>query len=654
MSQFFTTFEYLQSPVWVFDIENKAIIWANSAALPLWEAESLSELRSRDLGQDMSDAVEATLNDYLQMFKRGESLKLWWSYSPKSKVKNALCHFSGIPSEDGRIAMLVHVISEEASLRRELAFSDGSNLALLFSSEGQLLSANRAFIHAFGEQLDSLATFVGDIKLAEKWLHDASEGQVVNHRKLCWTGRNYDWFSIDGKWLADKQQLLLSLVNISQEKEQLKQAKYQSEHDYLTGLLNRRGMITAIHASQHSSQPYTLLFLDVDGFKLINDTYGHAIGDKMLRAIAIRLSEIVKFNGLLARFGGDEFIIQIDHRQVEDPAQFARKLITNLNKPFHLKEVGELSIGCSIGMASFPNDAKKIETLITQADMAMHRAKLRGRNRCHHFSPEMAEDLYRKMTLRHHLTLAMDAEAFELYYQPIVDLKNNRLGGFEALIRWYDEDLGQVAPSEFIPLAEETGQIVPLGKWTLKQACMQLSHWNKTYGKRFTVSVNLSRAQLHASLATYIGTLLEHYDINASQLALELTESAMLQEYDDAKQCLVDLAELGIELHLDDFGTGYSSLSQLQNLPITMVKLDQSFVQANNQSSRAIVEATCAICDKLNLKLVAEGVETPEQLEYIQQCEFDYCQGYYLGKPMPAHELEQRQFNLFNIIPKAS
>lgn len=179
--------------------------------------------------------------------------------------------------------------------------------------------------------------------------------------------------------------------------------------------------------NQHSQHPYSLLFLDIDGFKLVNDTYGHAIGDKLLRAIAIRLQEEVKFKGLLARFGGDEFIVQAEHRNIENSAMFAKQLIKALNRPFHLKEVGELSIGCSIGTSDYPTDAKDIETLVTQADMAMHRAKLRGRNRSHHFSPDMADALYRKMTLRHHLTLALEAEAFELYYQPIVDMNSKSL-----------------------------------------------------------------------------------------------------------------------------------------------------------------------------------------------------------------------------------
>ena len=653
MNQNFSLYEFLQTPVWIFDIHQKRILWANSASLSLWEAKSTDELTARDLSLDMSEAVDAILDGYLSRFQQGEKIKTWWYFSPNNVIKKALCYFSGMPGPDGNTAMLVEVIAEEASLRRELAFSGSSNLALLFDESGSLISANNSFTHSFGEDLQDLASFLGDALLADKWLTTARSEGVLKTKRLCWTGKSHHWLNIDGKWLSDKHQLLLSLINISQEKEQLHKAKYNAEHDFLTGLLNRRGITNAIVENQHSQHPYSLLFLDIDGFKLVNDTYGHAIGDKLLRAIAIRLQEEVKFKGLLARFGGDEFIVQAEHRNIENSAMFAKQLIKALNRPFHLKEVGELSIGCSIGTSDYPTDAKDIETLVTQADMAMHRAKLRGRNRSHHFSPDMADALYRKMTLRHHLTLALEAEAFELYYQPIVDMKAKSLKGFEALIRWHDEELGQVSPGEFIPLAEETGQIVPLGKWILKTACKQLALWREKYGKSFIMSVNLSRAQLQSSLAPTIEGLLKHYQIPPSQLALELTESTMLQEYDEAKQCLDDLASLGLELYLDDFGTGYSSLSQLQDLPISTVKLDQSFVQGEHKGSQAIIEATQAICEKLALKVVAEGVETEAQLRYLQQCGFDFCQGYYLGRPLPAHEHEERNFSLLNTIPEA-
>ncbi|WP_283597549.1 putative bifunctional diguanylate cyclase/phosphodiesterase [Photobacterium phosphoreum] len=641
----FSPLHYLQNPIWVFDVDNKKILWANNKSLLLWEATSIEELLSRDLGQDMSAAAAATLLEYQQDFKLDKTIKTWWRFSPKKITKNMLCLFSGIPLNDGRTAMLVEVIADESSLRRDLAFYDCSNLALLFSDDGKFISANDSFSSNYGKHLIDLSEFVGDINIAQQWIDNAKKNNPFKCNRLCWTGQRHYWFDIEAKWLCDSSQLLLQLVNVTKDKEKINKEKYNSEHDFLTGLMNRRGVSAALKASHHHLAHYSLLFLDLDGFKLVNDSYGHAVGDKLLRAVAIRLLNVVKDKGLVARFGGDEFIIQIETRNYISIANFANQIIDTLNRPFHIKDIGELSISCSIGTSNYPNDANNFDQLVTQADMAMHCAKQRGRNCYYPFLQEMADALYRKMTLRHHLSQALENHDFELYYQPIINLENKKLKGFEALIRWHDESLGQVSPAEFIPLAEETGQIVPLGLWILHNACQQLAYWTQHYKQTFIISINLSRAQLQPNLADTIEQIINQYNVNPSQLALEITESAMLQDYSETKPCLDALAKMGIELYLDDFGTGYSSLSQLHDLPISTVKLDQSFVQGEHTSSKVIIEATKAICEKLNLRIVAEGVETQPQLDYITQCGFDYCQGYFFSKPMPVHELERKYFH---------
>ncbi len=641
----FSPLHYLQNPIWVFDVDNKKILWANDKSLRLWGAVSIEELLNRDFSQDMSAATIATLIEYQQTIKLNKVIKTWWHFNPKKITKNMLCLFSEIPLDDGRIAMLIEVIADESSLRRDLAFSDCSNLALLFASDGNFISANNAFSNNYGDHLIDLSEFTGDTNLSLQWLEDAKKNNHFKCNRLCWTGQRHHWFDIEAKWLNDNSQLLLQLVNITKDKEKLNKEKYNAEHDFLTGLMNRRGISAALKASHHHLSHYNLLFLDLDGFKLVNDSYGHAAGDKLLRAVAIRLLNVVKDRGLVARFGGDEFIIQIEKRNYTTIANFANQIIETLNRPFHIKDIGELSISCSIGTSSYPDDANNFDTLVTQADMAMHRAKQRGRNCYYPFLQEMADALYRKMTLRHHLSQALENHDFELYYQPIINLENQQVKGFEALIRWHDESLGQVSPAEFIPLAEETGQIVPLGLWVLHHACQQLAYWTQHYKKSFIISINLSRAQLQPNLADTIQQIINQYNINPSQLALEITESAMLQDYCETKPCLDALAAMGIELYLDDFGTGYSSLSQLHELPISTVKLDQSFVRGEHTSSKVIIEATKAICDKLNLKIVAEGVEKQAQLDYIIQCGFDYCQGYFFSKPMPVHELEQKYFH---------
>lgn len=636
----YSPLNHLQSPIWIFDFDNKQIIWANDKALTLWESPSHEELLARNLGNDMSAAVAATLEEYREAFKQDKVIKTWWHLDPQTVGKNVLCIFSGITLPDGRLAMLVEAIANESNLRYELAFSDCSNLALLFDEQGKLISANNVFIKTYGDSLCNLASFIGDSHIAEQWISDARNSKNLRHSHLCWTGKKHIWFNIETKWLGDKSQLLLQLVNITKEKESLQRERYNAEHDFLTGLMNRRGISSALKASHHFSLPYHLLFLDLDSFKLINDTYGHAVGDKLLQSVAMRLLDIIKHRGLVARFGGDEFIIQIEDRYAPNLTQLTNEIISSLNRPFYIKNVGDITIGCSIGTAQYPKDADRFETLITQADMAMHCAKKLGRNCSYDFQPHIAQTLYRKNALRHHLSQALESKNFNLYYQPILDLKNKTLKGFEALIRWHDDALGHVSPAEFIPLAEETGQIVPLGSWVLRQACEQITQWNAQYQTAWIMSINLSRAQLKLSLINELRALIDEFDLNPAQIALEITESAMLQEFNEAKPCLDGIAALGFELYLDDFGTGYSSLSQLQNLPISTVKLDQSFVQDERDSGKAIVEATKAICNTLNLHIVAEGVETQAQLDYIQQCQFDYCQGYFYNKPQSVEDLE--------------
>lgn len=633
----------LSTPIWIFDLDKKRIHWANDKSLSIWNSPSLDELLQRDMGSDMSEAVAATLESYRRLFEKHQVIKTWWSLSPADTTKTLLCHFSGITLDDGRLAMLVEVLGDENTLKGDIALSNNSGLALLFNAKGELTSSNRTFDKRFGHTLPSLKAFTTDAEKAESWLSTVQRDKIFSEEWHCWTGTQYSWFQVQGVWLDKRQQLLLTLIDINEQKQQIADAKYQAEHDKLTGLLNRTGLTQTMLTLQNQHQPFSLLFIDLEGFKLINDGYGHDVGDKLLNQVAKRLTQKLFNKGHIARLGSDEFVVLIKTEQFKSPDRLAKLLIQTLNQPFNLPDIDPLSIGCSIGLAHYPVDALDIETLLAQADMAMYEAKQRGRNRCHHFSPEMAADLQRKMRLRHRLSCSIGTDQLQLHFQPIYDINSRVLKGFEALIRWNDEELGSVSPGEFIPLAEETGQIVPLGSWILRSACQQLNHWYKKHNARLMMSVNLSRTQLQTGLSTYIAELMNKYDILPEQLALELTESAMLKDFNEAKQCINELAELGLELYLDDFGTGYSSLSQLQDLPISTVKLDQSFVQQFDSSGKAIVEATQAICKSLSLKLIAEGVETSEQLEYLRQCNFHYCQGYFLGRPMSAESIDEQR-----------
>lgn len=639
--QNYLPFEHLKCPIWVYDIDHKLIVWANKSALPLWEADSFQELASRDLGQEMSKAIEATLEEYQRQFHLNQTIKTWWNFTPKHIAKRALCQFSGIPLPDGRTGMLVQVVAEEASLKHDLACSDGSNLSLLLDKTGTVVSVNTAFYQNYGKPFTHLIDFLGNEETVDLWLFSAMRGQELLEEVSCKIGGKIHYFDVQGKWLFDKSQLLLNLTCITRQKERLLLAKYNAEHDCLTELYNRRGITNLLGTSIDYRSPFELMFLDLDGFKLVNDTYGHSVGDQLLKQVGIRLKELLDDTCMIGRFGGDEFIVIAHACRNQNIPLLCSRIINALNKSFHIAGIGSLSVGCSIGTAHFPDNAMDQESLLKQAGMAMHMAKANGRNRYQTFTPDLANALHRKVDIRHRLAGAIENDDLTLHYQPIIHNKSNKITGFEALLRWKDKELGQIEPREFIGLAEETGQIVPLGRWVLNAALKQLAQWHKKYGQELTLSINISGKQIHSAFAEQLSAMLQFYQLPANKVALEITESAMIFKHGEVEQVLYDIAALGVELHLDDFGTGYSSLSMLHDLPISTVKLDRSFVHGSHQGSKAIVKATHAICEKLELKVVAEGVETESQKQFLINCGYQYFQGFLFGKPICSDLVEE-------------
>ncbi|WP_083700089.1 bifunctional diguanylate cyclase/phosphodiesterase [Shewanella sp. UCD-KL12] len=608
----------------------------------MWESSCTSELQQRDMGADMSAAVAATLENYHAKFLNGEVIKTWWRFSPKFKTKQAMCHFSGFPLPDGTIAMLVQVLGHESTMRRELAAVDCTNLSLLFSEQGDLLSANQAFTEKFGDELKNLTQFLGNRDKQRALISSVKKHIKVKLELECHTGSKKVWFRIEPIWQEDTSQLLLQLTDSTAQKKRFFQEQYNAEHDDLTQTYNRRGGIKQIQNLCNTQQAFSLFFLDIDGFKLINDTYGHSTGDQVLISVANRLLNTLSKDCVLARFGGDEFIILLSEKNYSPPDDFAASITHILTQPFYIDGIDQLSLSCSIGYSSFPLDTVDPEELIAQADMAMHHAKERGINQYQHFSEDIANALFLKTHIRQRLSQAIDNNSLQLYFQPIIATDTLVVVGFEALLRWNDAELGQVSPAEFIPIAEESGQILSIGQWVLAESIKQLRKWHRHYDPSLTMSINLSRKQLDKSLPKQVKLLCDKYQVPPKHIALEITESALMQNYKVGLKCLYELAAIGVHLYLDDFGTGYSSLGQLQNLPISTVKLDQSFVQSTEDGSHAIVEATKAICEKMGLTLVAEGVEEQGQLSYLQECKYEFAQGFLFSKPLPAEQIEEK------------
>ena len=438
------------------------------------------------------------------------------------------------------------------------------------------------------------------------------------------------------------------LRDISERKRLETKVQYQATHDALTGLANRTllhdRLNHAIAQATRADREIWVIFVDLDRFKMVNDSLGHKAGDAFLLAVSERLQAIVREADTVARLGGDEFVLILpevgDHKMSAGTLQ---RVMQTISRPIPVEEK-EFSLSCSIGVAVFPNDGETAELLIERADMAMYRAKETGRDNFQFFTAELNERLIERMRIEEALRDAVERQEFELYYQPQVDLASGRVIGAEALIRWRHPEMGLIQPARFIPLAEETGLIVPIGLWVMRTACEQIMTWERAGLRGLRISVNLSARQFaQPDLVQSIADALHNSGLAPGRLEIELTEGLVMTDVKNAIDTLHELKNLGVQLSIDDFGTGYSSLSYLKRFPIDVLKIDQSFVRDITGSSdeATIVHTIISMAHNLHLRVIAEGVETEAQLAYLRKHECDEMQGFHFSRPLPVTDMEQ-------------
>ncbi|MES2018158.1 MAG: EAL domain-containing protein [Pseudomonadota bacterium] len=423
---------------------------------------------------------------------------------------------------------------------------------------------------------------------------------------------------------------------------------YLAHVDSVTALPNRHEFNArlgfALGKADRFETSVGLLLLDLDNFKVVNDTLGHDSGDVLLKLVAERLLHTLRSNDVICRIGGDEFVIIVEPSEgATEIDSVARKILTALGSPFEVKG-HQLYVSASIGVSVYPRDAADARTLTRSADTAMYHAKNRGKNGFEVFQPAMEERAQKRLKLEANLRLALARGELQLHYQPQIDLRSGTVVGVEALARWHCQELGHVSPAEFIPVAEESGVIVALGKWVLQSACRQAAAWRDA-GLLHTiehVAVNLSARQTRdAGLMDDIKAILRETGLPASLLELEITEGVLMENINANLDLLHRFQAAGIHLSIDDFGTGYSSMSYLKRFPIDQLKIDRSFVHDVPGDGEAIATAIIAMAHSLQLTVVAEGVETEAQLAFLRQAGCDIMQGFYFARPMPAHELTQ-------------
>ncbi len=584
----------------------------------------------------------------------------WWQLQSPLLFALALLLLTGC----GQLATLAvaelrHRRLAENQMRTALAVFDASKEGIFVTdAQNNIVSVNPAFTAITGYAADEV---VGrNPRLLSSGRHDADfsrtmwqsiqdkgywQGEIWNRRK---SGEIYpQWLSIntikgaDGS--IDKRIAIFS--DLSGHKAAEQQIEFLAYHDALTGLPNRllvhdRFEQASAHAERTRSK-VALLFLDLDSFKTINDSLGHSVGDALLKEIAVRLGDCVRDTDTISRQGGDEFLLVLPELPDADAiAPVLVKIRERLLDPFDA-DGHELTSTVSIGIAIYPEDGRDFDTLLKKADTAMYRAKESGRNTYRFFDEQMNVEAVEHLSMRNGLRRAVEKGEFVLHYQPQIDLASGAVVGAEALIRWQHPDLGMIHPARFIPVAEESGLIVPIGEWVMREACRQAAAWKKDGLPELTMAVNLSPVQFKRGdlEQTVIGAL-EESGFNPAFLELEITESILIQNVESVLSMVKRLKLLGVKLSIDDFGTGYSSLSYLKRFAVDKLKIDQSFIRdlATDPDDATIVRAIIQMAHNLNLKTLAEGVENQEILEYLRIFRCDEAQGYYFSRPMPAQE----------------
>ncbi|MDF2412519.1 EAL domain-containing protein [Aeromonas sp. 1HA1] len=629
----------LHTPIWVYDIQHHHIYWANRTALGVWEASSLAELQSRDFSADMADAIDLLLQRYLGDFQQGRSYSEWWTLSPKGIKKQIYLRLSGVQLA-GRLMMMTEAVIDADTLYQESSLATGDTLACLFDNQGRLESGNHHFDMCFGDQVNLLSqVFSGNDQAFYQKLSRLDE--VVAEGE-CRTLKGMRWFQYQFRHIQQGAQILLTMRDITDRKLEELEHRHLAWHDSLTGLLNRYGLMKSLEAYCGLGGRFALVFMDLDNFKLVNDNYGHKAGDRLLERVAGRLKQVCPRDVELARLGGDEFTALVPLTHASNRAQeVADLMLSQMTKPLQLSGVPEVTIGGSIGIAIYPDDADDGDNLITRADMAMYQAKQMGRLRWQRFTPSMQQNLHRKLTLKQFLAKAIGRQELSLCYQPQVDVAKGKLLGYEALLRWHNPVLGHVSPVEFIPLAEEMGLIREIGGWVLSTALAQMAHWQQQWQVRVPVSVNLSGFQLSSALPELVAQQLKAYGVDAGLLTLELTETVLMLDMKGCIEILDALSEQGIKIAIDDFGTGYSSLAYLNRLPIDTIKLDRSFVVGLNLP---VIRATVAMATSLGLGIMAEGVEDEHELAALRSQGCHVFQGFLFSKPMTVAQVEASAF----------
>ena len=667
-------FRLASDAILLLDLETEVIIEVNDKACELYGFErkefigkNLKEI-SKDIANGEKYLRELNLTGTDQLFETVQ-------FRADGTAMNLLINSSVIEYQSRKVVLsinrdITNRIKTEKDLQSNLSLLTSTLEAtadgiLAINSDNKIIAYNNKFAEMWNLSHEALRgddnvkiylTIIEKLIDSDKYLKKIQELDIRKDGKFFDTlelkdGKTYEYYRSPQTIEDVVVGQVFSFRDITERKRVEKQLTHNALHDALTDLPNRALFLEHLRHTININKrrfdaAYGVLFLDFDHFKVINDSLGHMEGDKLLVQIAQRLKSSLRTGDIVARIGGDEFTILLDNLEDKDEAmQIGERILEDFNTPFNLSG-REIVISASIGIALNQADHTRPEEILRDADIAMYRAKNGGRARLEVFNQTMHEQANTRLQMESEMRRAIKDEEFVVYYQPVIDLQNDKIVGFESLVRWNHPTHGIIMPDDFIPLAEETGLIVPLGEWVLSESCRQLKKWQteKPENADLNISVNLSCKQFtQPDLVKCVSEILEDTKLDGEYLRLEITESHLMEDSAAAILIMENLRKLGIKISIDDFGTGYSSLSYLHSLPINYLKIDRSFVNRINNSAKngEIVETIIALAKNLNIAAVAEGIETNEQAKFLKKLNCDFGQGYLYSKPVTAEHAEK-------------
>ncbi|WP_299831480.1 bifunctional diguanylate cyclase/phosphodiesterase [uncultured Roseobacter sp.] len=638
----------LSTPVWVYDVDNCRVVYANAQACKMWQAESEEDLCSRDMSKGMSSTVAKRLKQYQADFiERQTTFREMWTLYPNGEPVSSSVAFRGFRLPDGRMAMQCEVLErasdEPDNLRSAEALLHTDVKIALFELDGPALYMNPAARNSIGGPSKSFQQLFVDSKDYHVMMFELDGSGEHRMVARVTTASGKHWFDLSAKLCSDavtgQPAVLLTAFDVSELKIARDKARYLADRDQLTGCYNRAFMHRLVEDLANASEVRcTLLYFDVDRFKNVNDTFGHEAGDNVLRELALRAQQVIGPEDIVVRLGGDEFAILLyedaDYVHVH---QKAKVLFCNLSGPVRIGATS-IDVNVSMGIADFTPAQTDFESALRQADIALYHSKREGRNRYTIYTSEMGAAALDRARFKTEIESALKQRDFVLHYQPRIDLRSGNVVSMEGLVRWKHPEKGIIGPDNFIPICEETGLIDSLGQQVLEIGFEQAMKWQDA-GEYMHLSLNISPRQFaDERLTDMLASFARKPGFPTDRIELEITENVLIGDLDDIASKLKTITDMGYQIAIDDFGTGYSNLSYISRIPLSCIKIDQSFVSQLPKSG-PIIRLILSLGKQIGATIVAEGVETQDQYDWLSRHHCDQIQGFFIARPAPLDEL---------------